>query len=408
MTAAFSTITGLDIGTSQVTAITAEVEPDGTCKIVGVGQAPSPGLRRGVIVHLDRTTEAIRRALADAELMAGVPPGSIHANIAGDHIRSVNSRGVVAVSKRGGTIGEEDVERVMQAARAVPVPPDREVIHVLPREFIVDDQGGIKDPIGMIGSRLEVEVHIVTAAALAVNNIHHCAQQAGYTLDSLSLSILATAEAVLSEREREMGVALVDVGAGLTNVAVFLDDAVRHTATIALGGRNVTNDLAIGLRTTIDSAEQIKLTAGAALAEIIAAPEMVSVPGVGDQAPREVSQRVIASIIGPRLEELFLLAKAEIQKAPITEMLASGVVLAGGGAAVSGAAELAERIFDLPVRIGRPSGMFGMTDLISGASSATAVGLIGRASARAAAAPVPHGVFRRMTARIGQVLSDFI
>jgi cell division protein FtsA len=359
-------------------------------------------------VHLDRTTEAIRRALADAELMAGVPPGSIHANIAGDHIRSVNSRGVVAVSKRGGTIGEEDVERVMQAARAVPVPPDREVIHVLPREFIVDDQGGIKDPIGMIGSRLEVEVHIVTAAALAVNNIHHCAQQAGYTLDSLSLSILATAEAVLSEREREMGVALVDVGAGLTNVAVFLDDAVRHTATIALGGRNVTNDLAIGLRTTIDSAEQIKLTAGAALAEIIAAPEMVSVPGVGDQAPREVSQRVIASIIGPRLEELFLLAKAEIQKAPITEMLASGVVLAGGGAAVSGAAELAERIFDLPVRIGRPSGMFGMTDLISGASSATAVGLIGRASARAAAAPVPHGVFRRMTARIGQVLSDFI
>ncbi|MBI5869320.1 MAG: cell division protein FtsA [candidate division Zixibacteria bacterium] len=408
MTAAFSTITGLDIGTSQVTAITAEVDPDGTCKIVGVGQAPSPGLRRGVIVHLDRTSEAIRRALADAELMAGVPPGSIHANIAGDHIRSVNSRGVVAVSKRGGIIGEEDVDRVMQAARAVPVPPDREVIHVLPREFIVDDQGGIKDPIGMVGSRLEVEVHIVTAAALAVNNIHHCTQQAGYTLDSLTLSILATADAVLSEREREMGVALVDVGAGLTDVAVFLDDAVRHTATIALGGRNVTNDLAIGLRTTIDSAEQIKLTAGAALSESINAPETVSVPGVGDQPPREVSQRVIASIIGPRLEELFLLAKAEIQKAPITDMLASGVVLAGGGGAISGAAELAERIFDLPVRIGRPSDTLGLMGLATGAANATAVGLITRASAGSAAAPVPQGVFRRLTARIGNVLSEFL
>jgi cell division protein FtsA len=407
MTSTLPTVTGLDIGSSQVTAITAEIDA-GVGKIVGVGRAPSTGLRRGVIVHLDRTSAAIRQALEEAELMAGVPPGPIHANISGDHIKSVNSRGVVAVSRRTGAISANDVERVMQAARAVPVPADREVIHVLPSEFVVDDQGGIKDPVGMIGSRLEVEVHIVTAAGLAVNNIHHCVHGAGYDLESLTLSTLATGTAVLSDRDRDMGVALVDVGAGLSDVAIFVEDAVRHTATVALGGRNVTNDLAIGLRTPIDAAEKIKIQSGSAMVELVTDPSPVPVPGVGDQKPREVSRRVIASIIGPRLEETFIMAKAEIQKAPVPELLASGVVLTGGGAAIPGAPELAERILDLPVRVGRPEGLAGMVDLVVGPADTAAVGLIIRAHESIPRRTHPQGVFRRMTAKFGEVLSEFI
>jgi len=407
MSSTFPTITGLDIGSSVVTAVTAEYDGD-AFRIVGVGRAPSSGLRRGVIVHLDRTTAAIRQALEEAELMSGVAPGSIHGNISGDHIKSVNSRGVVAVSRRGGTIGTADVERVLQAARAVPIPPDREVIHVLPREFVVDDQAGIKDPVGMIGSRLEVEVHIVTAAALAVNNIQHCVHEAGYALDSLSLSTLATADAVLTDRERDMGVALVDIGSGLTDIAVFVDDSVRHTASIALGGRNVTNDLAIGLRTPIDAAEKIKMTTGSALADAVSDPDPVLVPGVGDQTPREVSPRVIASIIGPRFEEICLLARNEIRKVPSPELLASGVVLTGGGCMIPGAAELAERIFDLPVRIGRPHATAGMSHLVVSAADTAAVGLIVRARGSAPRRVHSQGVFRRMSSRIGQVLSEFL
>jgi len=409
MASALPTITGLDIGSSLVTAITAEAD-DGICKIVGVGRAPSNGLRRGVIVHLDRTSSAIRKALEEAELMAGVPPGPIHVNIAGDHIKSVNSRGVVAVSKRGGPIGHGDVERVLQAARAVPVPSDREVIHVLPSEYVVDDQGGIKDPIGMIGSRLEVEVHIVTAAALAVNNIHHCVQEAGYNVASLTLSTLATGAAVLSDRDRDMGVGLIDVGAGLTDIALFVDGTVRHTATVPLGGRNVTNDLAIGLRTPIDAAEEIKLAYGSASAEAVEGLDVIQVPGVGDQRTREVSPRVIASIIGPRFEEIFMMAKTELQKAPVPDLLACGMVLTGGGACIPGAAELAERILDLPVRVGKPTDIVGIIGLVVEPADAAAVGLVLHANE---AAPIrrvrnQNGVFRRMSAKIGQVLSEFI
>lgn len=407
MSAHYPTITGLDIGSSQVTAITAEYDGD-AIRIVGVGRAPNTGIRKGVIVHLDRTSAAIRQALEEAETMSGAGPGSIHGNIAGDHIKSVNSRGVVAVSRRGGTIGAADVERVLQAARAVPIPPDREVVHVLPREFVVDDQSGIKDPVGMIGSRLEVEVHIVTAAALAVNNIHHCVHEAGYALDSLSLSTLATAEAVLTDRERDMGVALIDIGAGLTDIIVFVEDAVRHTASIALGGREVSNDLAIGLRTPIDAAENIKITCGAALPDAVVDSEPVNVPGVGDQTPREVSPRVIASIIGPRFEEICLLARNEIRKVPSSDLLASGVVLTGGGCAIPGAAELAERIFDLPVRLGRPNGMAGMSHLAVATADTAAAGLIVRARQCSPRRAHSQGVFRRMSSRIGQVLSEFL
>ncbi|MBI3871920.1 MAG: cell division protein FtsA, partial [candidate division Zixibacteria bacterium] len=313
MSTQHNTITGLDIGTAGVTALMAECSADQSWTVIGVGRAPSCGLRRGVIVDLESTTAAIARAVSDAEMMAGVSSGPIHANIGGDHIKSVNSRGVVAVARHADRIGVEDVERVLQAARAVPVPSDREVLHVLPQEFLVDDQGGIKDPVGMKGARLEVSVHIVTASALAVGNIQHCVSNAGYELESLTLSSLAAAEGTLTRRERDMGVALVDVGAALTEIVVITDNAVRHTGAVPLGGRHITNDLAIGLRTPVEQAESLK--SGAPWDE--ADPdETVMVNGVGDQPHREVSRRVIAAIVGPRLEEIFQLAKGEIRRTP--------------------------------------------------------------------------------------------
>jgi len=398
----------LDIGTAAITVILAEWVEGETWKIVGVGRTPSTGIRRGLIVDLERTTEAIARAVADAELMAGGSAGALHVNIGGDHVRSVNSRGVIAVAHRGGAIDHDDVERVLQAARAIPVPPDREVLHVLPQEFIVDDQGGIKDPIGMAGARLEVAVHIVTGSALAVGNIHHCVQKAGYELGSLTLSSLAAAEAALTEREREMGVALVDVGAALTEVVVIADDAVRHTGAIPLGGRHVTNDLAIGLRTPVDEAERLKVSLGALGIDPLDEEDPVLVPVVGDQPPREISRRVIAAIVGPRLEEIFQLAKGEIRKAPSHDHLASGVVLTGGGAGLAGAWELAERVFDLPVRVGRPAGLLGLTDLVGTPADAVVVGLVRLAARAARGGSPPRGVFKRLASRISNVLSEFI
>lgn len=408
MTTESPILTGLDIGTSGVTAVIAEWVPDETWKVVGVGRAPSNGLRRGVIVHLDRTIDAVQRALDEAQLMAGTEAGLIHAGISGDHIRGVNSRGVVAVSRRGGVIAADDVERVLQAARAVPVPPDREVLHVLPQEFLVDGQGGIQDPTGMVGARLEVAVHIITASALAVSNVQHCIRHAGYELGSLTLSPLAAAAVALTERDREMGVALVDIGAGLTGIVVAVDDAICHTAAVAIGGRNVTNDLAIGLRTPIDAAETIKTERAVALPELATVEEPISVPSVGDQPPREVSQRVVAAIVGPRLEEIFQLAKNEIRKAPGGDLLTAGIVLTGGGAAIPGAAHLAERIFDLPVRVARPEGLLGLSGLISAPTDVGAAGLVRYAGRQGHLIVRRGGVVRRVAARIGNVLSELI
>jgi cell division protein FtsA len=408
MTADNPVVTGLDIGTAGVVAVMAEWLPDETWKIIGVGRTPSNGLRRGVIVHLDRTTDAVRRALADAGMMAGVEAGAVHANIGGDHIRGVNSRGVVAVSRRGGVVAPEDVARVLQAARAVPVPPDREVLHVLPQEFLVDGQGGIQDPVGMVGARLEVAVHIITASTLAVSNVQHCVRAAGFDLASLTLSSLAAATVALTERDREMGVALVDVGAGLTSVVVIVDDAICHTAATAIGGRNITNDLAIGLRTPIDAAEVMKTGAGVALPELAESEEPISVQSVGDQPPREVSQRVVAAIVGPRLEEIFQLAKNEIRKAPGGDLLTAGVVLSGGGAAIPGAAQLAERIFDLPVRVARPGGLLGLTGLIDSPTDVGAAGLVRYAGGEGAMRVRNAGLFRRAAARLSHALSELI
>ncbi len=399
----------MDIGHAEVTAIIAEIIDGDNVKIVGVGRAPSYGLKRGVIVDLERTTDSIRRAIRDAEAMAGGEMPPLHVNIGGDHIRSVNSRGVIAVSRKGGPIEPDDVERVLQAARAIPVPPDREVLHVLPQEFIVDDQGGIKDPIGMMGARLEVAVHIVTGSALSVGNIHTCITHAGYQLESLTLSSLAAAEATITEREREMGVALVDVGAGITGVAVYSDNAVRHTGTVPLGGRHVTNDLAIGLRTPVDCAETIKTEAYVdGMSAGIDWDATVTVPGVGDQPERIITRRMIGAIVAPRLEEIFQLAAREIQKAPTTELLASGIVLTGGGAVIPGACELAERVFNLPVRLGRPQNLLGLADMVSTPADVGAIGLVKHASRSSKPTVVSRGKVGRLAGRLSNVLSQLI
>ncbi|HWO56775.1 MAG TPA: cell division protein FtsA [bacterium] len=399
----------LDIGHSEVTAIIAEMIDGENVKVVGVGRAPSYGLKNGVIVDLERTTEAIRRAVSEAEGMAGGEMPPLHVNIGGGHIRSVNSRGVVAVSRRGGPIEPEDVERVLQAARAIPVPPDREVLHVLPQEFIVDDQGGIKDPVGMMGARLEVAVHIVTGSALSVGNIHTCVQQAGYTIESLTLTSLAAAEATITEREREMGIAIVDVGSGITGVAVYADNAVRHTGTVPVGGRHVTNDLAIGLRTPVDAAEVIKTEACVdGMCVNVDWEAVVSVPGVGDQPERAVTRRVIGAIIAPRLEEIFQLASREIQKAPTTELLASGIVLTGGGACIPGACELAERVFNLPVRLGRPQNLLGLSDMMSSPADVGVIGLVRHAARTWRPSVATRSGVRRLTGKLSNVLSQLI
>lgn len=399
----------MDIGHAEVTAIIAEMIDGENVKIVGVGRSPSYGLKRGVIVDLERTTEAIRRALTEAEAMAGGEMPPLHVNIGGEHIKSVNSRGVIAVSRKGGPIEPEDVERVLQAARAIPVPPDREVLHVLPQEFIVDDQGGIKDPIGMMGARLEVAVHIVTGSALSVGNIHTCIQHAGYLLESLTLSCLAAAETTITEREREMGVALIDVGAGITGVAVYADNAVRHTGTVPLGGRHVTNDLAIGLRTPVDCAEAIKTEAYVdGMSASVDWDATVTVPGVGDQPERVVSRRMIGAIVAPRLEEIFQLAAREIQKAPTTELLASGIVLTGGGAVIPGACELAERVFNLPVRLGRPQNLLGLADMVASPADAGVVGLIRHASRSWRPTVGRRGPVGRLAGKLSNVLSQLI
>jgi cell division protein FtsA len=398
----------IDIGHSEITAIITEWIDSDTAKVVGVGRAPSGGLKRGIIVDIDRTTQAIKQAMSQAETMAGGEAPPLHANIGGDHIRSVNSRGVIAVSRRGGPIEPEDVERVLQAARAIPVPPDREVLHVLPQEFIVDDQGGIKDPVGMTGARLEVAVHIITGSALAIGNLHNCVDGAGYQLDSLTLSTLAAAEATISDREREMGVAVIDVGAGVTGVAVISDNAVRHTGSVPIGGRHVTNDLAIGLRTPVDSAEALKIEAYLSEGSGFDLDTPLLVPGVGDVPEREVSRRVLAAIVAPRLEEIFQLSAREIQKAPTTDILASGVVLTGGGAVIPGACELAERVFNLPVRLGRPINVLGHADVLSNPADAGVVGLARYAARNLRPAVVDRGVVSRLAGRLSNVLSQLI
>jgi cell division protein FtsA len=369
-------IVGLDIGTTKIDVIISEVQESGEPKIVGIGTSRSEGLKRGVVVNLERTVESITKAVEDAEMMAGVKVNSVFVGIAGDHIRGINSRGVIAVSHSDNEIHPADVQRVINAARTIALPADREIIHVLPQEYTVDDQSGIKDPVGMAGVRLEAEAHIVTGAVTSAQNIYRSVKKAGLEVYDLVLQPLASSYALLSPEEQELGVALVDLGGGTTDIAIFHDGSIRHTAVIGVGGKNVTNDIAIGLRASVEQAEEIKKSYGCALSGLAHSDEMIKVPGMREGEPREISRSVLAAIIEPRAEEILSLVLQEMKKTNYSNLLAAGVVLTGGGSLLEGMVELAEQIFDMPVKRGVPRGFAGLVDVVSTPIHTTGVGLI--------------------------------
>lgn len=367
---------GLDIGTTKISCIVSDMNGGDELRVVGIGNAPSEGLRRGVVVDLEKTVSSIQRAVDEAERMAGFPVRSVFAGIAGDHIRSINSRGVIAVSRRDNEIGQGDVDRVVEAAKAIAIPTDREIIHVIPQEFIVDDQSGIKDPVGMSGVRLEAEIHIITGAVTSAQNICRSIKRAGLKVEDLVLQPLASSHAVLGHDERDLGVVLVDIGGGTTDVAVFFEGSIRHTAIVPYGGASVTNDIAIGLRTPIDKAEHIKIRHGSALVALVPPEETVSVSGVGGRADRDISRHVLASMIEPRMEEIFVLVNKEVKKNHFAELLGGGVVLTGGTSLMPGVVELAEQVFEMPVRLGMPQGLGGLAANVADPRYSTGVGLV--------------------------------
>lgn len=369
-------ITGLDLGTTKISAIIAEVNEKSEINIVGVGTTPSYGLRRGVVVNLDKTVQGIRQAVGEAELMAGVKVNNVVVGIAGDHIKSFNSRGVIAVSRTEEGISNEDIKRVIEQAKAVTIPMDRKIIHVLPQDYTVDDQTGIKEPVGMAGVRLEAEVHVVTAAITAIQNIVKSIERANLAIRNIVLQPYASSFAVLDEEEKELGVCLLDVGGGTTDFSIFFEGSIRHTSVVGLGGVNITNDIAIGLRTPRAQAEEIKKRYGAALSSLVDTNETMEVPGVGGRKKREVSRQILASIIEPRIEEVFSLVEREIKRSGFDDRLTAGIVLTGGTAKMEGIEQLAERIFDLPVKVGIPKGIVGLTDAVSDPVHAAGIGLI--------------------------------
>jgi len=368
-------VVGLDIGTTKIRCVVAELGDDGALGIVGVGEAPSRGLRKGVVVNLDHTVEAIKAAVGTAELMAGVAIEQATVGIAGGHIRSFNSRGVVAVSGKDHAVSQDDVDRVLAAARAVSIPQDREILHVIPQEFVLDDQGGISVPQGMIGARLEANVHIITSSSASVQNLVTCTNRAGIEVRDTVVEQLAVADAVLSQDEKELGVALLDIGGGTTDLAIFERGSVWHTAVLPVGGDHFTNDLAVGLRTPIPDAERLKLKHGCALVSMIGEDSTIEVPSVGGRKPRLLSLQVMAEILEPRASEIFTLILEEIRRAGFDRALNAGVVLTGGGSLLSGVPEVAEQVFDLPVRIGVPAIAAALAEPGAAPQFATAVGL---------------------------------
>jgi len=368
-------IVGLDIGTTKVCAIVAELTETGP-EIIGVGSTPARGLRRGVVVHIDDCVQSIIAAVEKAELMADVKIESVFVGIAGSHIKSFNSRGVIAVSGRDHEITENDVNRVIEAAQAIAIPVDREVIHVLPQEYIVDDQDGIKNPIGMSGVRLEAEVHIVTGAITSVQNIIKSVQRAGLKVADIVLEPLASARAVLTDDESELGVVLVDIGGGTTDIALIVDGALRLSTIIALGGDAVTNDVSIGLRTPTKQAERLKLNHGSCSYDQVSIEEMIEVPSVGGREPRIVPRRHIVEIVEPRMSEIFQLAARELSKSKFVDTNRSGIALTGGASKLHGIAEVAERVFGMPIRIAKPMPIGGLYDSVNDPSFSTGVGLV--------------------------------
>ncbi len=366
-------IVGLDIGTTKICAVVGEATPDGV-DIVGIGTSPSTGLRKGVVVNIEQTVQSIKKALEEAELMAGCEIRSVYAGIAGSHIKGFNSHGVIAV--KGGEVNEKDVERAIDAAKAVAIPLDREVIHILPQEYIVDDQRGITDPQGMSGVRLEVRVHIVTGAVTSAQNIVRSCHRSGLDVADIVLESLASSKSVLTEEEREIGVALVDLGGGTTDIAVFANDSIKHTGVLALGGTNLTNDIAFGLRTPMAAAEKIKIRYGCALADMVKNDEVIDVMSVGGRDSRALSRRVLAEICEPRMEEILTLVDQELTRSGFKNMIGAGVVLTGGTALIEGCQELGEQIFNLPTRVGFPKHVGGLRDVVNSPMYATAVGLL--------------------------------
>jgi cell division protein FtsA len=366
-------IIGLDIGTTKICAIVGEVTPDGV-DIIGMGTAPSRGLRKGCVINIESTVASIKKAVEEAELMAGCEIHSVYAGIAGGHIRGFNSHGIVAVKDR--EVNEADIERVIDAAKAVAIPVDREVIHILPQEFVIDDQDGIREPLGMSGVRLEAKVHIVTGAVTSAQNIVKCAQRCALNVSDIVLEQLASALAVLSEDEKELGVALVDIGGGTTDIAIFHGGAIQHTSVVAIGGQHMTNDIAVGLRTPQEEAEAIKKRFGCASTKMIKPGETIEVPSIGGRKSRELSRQILGDILEPRVVEIFELVQREIEKMKLTELLASGVVLTGGSTLLPGMAEIAEEVIGLPVRLGVPQHVGGLVDVVRSPMYATGVGLL--------------------------------
>jgi cell division protein FtsA len=366
-------IVGLDVGTTKISAIVGEVNENGV-EIIGIGTQPSRGMRKGVVINIDATVESIRKAVEEAELMAGAQITSVYCAIAGSHIRGFNSHGIVAVKNR--EVQESDVKRVLDAARAVAIPMDREVLHVLPQEYIVDEQDGIMEPLGMSGVRLEAKVHIVTAAVTSTQNIIRCCNRTGLEVKDIVLGQLAASEAVLIPDEKELGAVLVDIGGGTTDLVVFSQGAVRQTAVFGLGGNHLTNDIAVGLRTPLVESEKIKTKYGCALTAMVKKEEMIEVPSVGGRRSRNLSRQILAEIIEPRMEEIFSLVHREILKSGYENLIPSGVVLTGGTASLEGLPELVEQIFNLPVRRGYPAGVGGLMDVVNNPMYATGVGLV--------------------------------
>jgi cell division protein FtsA len=366
-------IVGLDIGTTKICAIVAERADDGA-DVVGIGTHPSKGLRKGVVVDIDATVDSIKQAVEEAELMADCEISSVYAGIAGGHIEGFNSHGIVAVKDR--EVTTNDVRRVIDAAKAVAIPMDREVIHVIPQEFIIDDQDGIREPLGMSGVRLEAKIHIVTAAVTSAQNIVKCANKAGLNVVDIVLEPLASAEAVLAGDERDLGVCLIDIGGGTTDLAVFADGSIKHTSVLGLGGYHITNDIAVGLRTPFEEAERIKKRFGVASARYLGSDDVITVPSVGGRRPREVSRKILCEVIEPRIDEVLSLARQELVKAGLDDRIPSGVVLTGGCSALNGIAELAEEIFESPVRSGTPTRVGGLQDVVRSPMYATGVGLV--------------------------------
>lgn len=367
-------IVGLDIGTSKIVTIVAELTPEKRLNIIGLGVQPSRGLKKGVVVNIEATMASIQRVLEEAELMADCAITDVYTGIGGGHIRSLNSSGMVAIKEK--EVTQADIDRVVETAKAIAIPNDQQILHILPQEFIIDGQEDVREPLGMSGVRLEVKVHIVTGAVSAVENITKCVRRCGLRVQDIMLQPLAAALAVLNDDEKELGVCLMDVGGGTTDLAVFTGGAIRHTAVIPIAGDQVTNDIAMTLRTPTKDAEELKLRHGCALRQLADPNDIIEVPGVGERGPRKLSRQMLAEVIEPRIEELYTLAQAELRRSGFEELLSSGIVLTGGSALLAGMIELGEEVFHLPVRIGVPAYVGGLADVVRSPRFAAAVGLL--------------------------------